>query len=364
MAISYGPEFGKVRAGGWKVSGQVVEITHFSALGHSKGNLNGIFGNFVYLLHLADIVKMVESEPELAARIRRVRGGYLKIQGTWMPYEVGSSYPQPTAGYSPRTGGSQTFSQVRSIFVLVRISKAEHCQGWRGISATTLFPYSGTFVIFHRFQLRLKTGRRRPTFPNTCIAPDQSGFGQIISGDARRRRSRRVAGPTDASSHSWYIMSSVDQPLPSQGHLPPLQQQFYVGNSQNTTRLLSTSRELPLPRSTDWSTSTSHPGSPRYSPYRSPYLNHRPESHVGHPSDQSYPRRPASASPIVREAHRVTLPPVQPSSSNYAVSLPSIADLVGFNAIGDRDPPTAILERLTRRDSSMHHSPTSSETLL
>jgi len=38
----------------------------------------------------ADIVKMVESEPELAARIRRVRGGYLKIQGTWMPYEVRS----------------------------------------------------------------------------------------------------------------------------------------------------------------------------------------------------------------------------------------------------------------------------------
>lgn len=43
-----------------------------------------------HLLPLADIVKMVESEPELAARIRRVRGGYLKIQGTWMPYEVGS----------------------------------------------------------------------------------------------------------------------------------------------------------------------------------------------------------------------------------------------------------------------------------
>ena len=44
-----------------------------------------------YLAFPADIVKMVESEPELAARIRRVRGGYLKIQGTWMPYEVGSA---------------------------------------------------------------------------------------------------------------------------------------------------------------------------------------------------------------------------------------------------------------------------------
>lgn len=36
----------------------------------------------------ADIVKMVDSQPDLAPVIRRVRGGYLKIQGTWMPYEV------------------------------------------------------------------------------------------------------------------------------------------------------------------------------------------------------------------------------------------------------------------------------------
>ena len=64
----------------------------------------------------ADIVKMVESEPELAARIRRVRGGYLKIQGTWMPYEVGSNgHPRPTVGYLPLTGCSQTFSQVHLV---------------------------------------------------------------------------------------------------------------------------------------------------------------------------------------------------------------------------------------------------------
>jgi hypothetical protein len=42
------------------------------------------------LLHTADIVKMIDSQPDLAQVIRRVRGGYLKIQGTWMPYEVGN----------------------------------------------------------------------------------------------------------------------------------------------------------------------------------------------------------------------------------------------------------------------------------
>ena len=31
---------------------------------------------------------MVESQPDLASKLRRVRGGYLKIQGTWMPYEI------------------------------------------------------------------------------------------------------------------------------------------------------------------------------------------------------------------------------------------------------------------------------------
>lgn len=31
---------------------------------------------------------MLESQPDLAPQLRRVRGGYLKIQGTWMPFEV------------------------------------------------------------------------------------------------------------------------------------------------------------------------------------------------------------------------------------------------------------------------------------
>lgn len=36
---------------------------------------------------------MLDSQPDLAPLIRRVRGGYLKIQGTWMPYEVSSVLP-------------------------------------------------------------------------------------------------------------------------------------------------------------------------------------------------------------------------------------------------------------------------------
>jgi hypothetical protein len=46
-------------------------MVHFTgiwkALGHTK----------------ADVVKLVESDPTIAPYLRKVRGGYLKIQGTW-----------------------------------------------------------------------------------------------------------------------------------------------------------------------------------------------------------------------------------------------------------------------------------------
>lgn len=159
-------------------------------------------------------------------------------------------------------------------------------------------------------------------------------------------------------------MPPVDQPLPPQVHLPPLQEKFYIGNFQDVTPLSSSSRELPLPRSPNPPTPTSQPDSPRYDPYQSSYLSQRPEIHVSHPSDQPYSRRPASTSPIIRGVQRVTLPPAQPSSSNHAVSLPSVADLVRFNATGDRDPPKTILERLKHGDSSVHHTPTTLAALL
>lgn len=201
---------------------------------------------------------------------------------------------------------------------------------------------------------RSETGHDRPTYPDTCIAPDQPGFGQIISGDVRRRRSRRMIVPTNTSNHSWSIMSPVNQSLPPQAHFPP-QEKINVGNPQDVTHLSSTSRELPLPRSSNPPTPTPQPDPPRYNPYQSSYLSQRPEIY---PSDQSYPRRPASTSPIIHGAQGVTLPPVHPSSSNHAVFLPSVADLVRFNSTGGRDPPKAILERLKHGDSSVHYTST------
>lgn len=36
----------------------------------------------------ADIVRLVDNHPELEGVIRRIRGGFLKIQGTWVPYDL------------------------------------------------------------------------------------------------------------------------------------------------------------------------------------------------------------------------------------------------------------------------------------
>lgn len=75
------------------------------ALGNSKGEYYMTPPSALHLTYMrkptADIVKMIDSQPDLAPVIRRVRGGYLKIQGTWMPYEVSRSRLPSTAMLIP-----------------------------------------------------------------------------------------------------------------------------------------------------------------------------------------------------------------------------------------------------------------------
>ena len=90
MAIFCGLVFGKVRAN-WTPNYCVRPLTvYVPALGNSKGVFIETVSREASLTFAsaADIIKMIDSQPELAGQIRRVRGGYLKIQGTWMPYEV------------------------------------------------------------------------------------------------------------------------------------------------------------------------------------------------------------------------------------------------------------------------------------
>lgn len=108
MVIFFGQVSGKVSL----ISSPLVRVhssspTSVSALGNRKGQFMSWlrppnparYSSFMLLFYnstrvsnrgsiSADIIKMIESQPELACQIRRIRGGYLKIQGTWIPYEV------------------------------------------------------------------------------------------------------------------------------------------------------------------------------------------------------------------------------------------------------------------------------------
>ena len=63
-----------------------------TALGNNKGmsyRIHAVHPEWrLTQTFVADIVKIIDSQPDLAPQLRRVRGGYLKIQGTWMPYEI------------------------------------------------------------------------------------------------------------------------------------------------------------------------------------------------------------------------------------------------------------------------------------
>ncbi|PWN51223.1 DNA-binding domain of Mlu1-box binding protein MBP1, partial [Violaceomyces palustris] len=53
----------------------------WQALGHTK----------------ADVVRLLEASPELEPVVRKIRGGFLKIQGTWLPFDVALNLSRRTA---------------------------------------------------------------------------------------------------------------------------------------------------------------------------------------------------------------------------------------------------------------------------
>ncbi|KAK9234349.1 hypothetical protein V1525DRAFT_383543 [Lipomyces kononenkoae] len=121
----------------YMVNGQWIMWDYYSGYVHLTGLWKAI-GNTK-----ADIVKLVDNSPDLEPVIRRVRGGFLKIQGTWLPFTIA------------RTLASRTCYHIR--FALI--------------------PLFG------------------PDFPDSCLKPDEPGFGQLqltLTDSTRRRRKRTL----------------------------------------------------------------------------------------------------------------------------------------------------------------------------
>ncbi|KAL5638034.1 hypothetical protein ACGC1H_002339 [Rhizoctonia solani] len=108
-----------------------------------------------------EIVKILESQPDLAGKLRRVRGGYLKMQGTWMARDV-------------------AFELARRVAWKIRYD---------------LVPLFG------------------PSFPDSCLSPDQPGYGKIVTRlPAKTRRSKR-GGQSSPPSTSTQLPFSWDDPF-------------------------------------------------------------------------------------------------------------------------------------------------------
>ncbi|KAF8885872.1 hypothetical protein CPB84DRAFT_1733850 [Gymnopilus junonius] len=264
----------------------------------------------------ADIVKMIDSQPDLAPLIRRVRGGYLKIQGTWMPYEV-------------------ALKLSRRVAWAIR---------------DDLIPLFG------------------PTFPSTCLSPEQPGYGQVVPTGQGRRRARRSTQTSvmqmPRAPAGWTVVTpNTNMPIsPAPGRdLPP---------SLHPVNL----------RTVDYPVSSPYPSNLHlHSPvinsaessrdanmYGGAYASHPPSSYrklsapgkIGLSLDtRSLAMRDSSSEPPLKE--NIKLPPIRaPSSSDHGDSpyaLPPISAMEDLRGSITQDS-AVVLQRLRMDDN--HYSST------
>ncbi|TFK34529.1 hypothetical protein BDQ12DRAFT_362935 [Crucibulum laeve] len=269
----------------------------------------------------ADIVKMIDSQPDLAPLIRRVRGGYLKIQGTWMPYEV-------------------ALKLSRRVAWTIR---------------DDLIPLFG------------------PTFPSTCLSPDQPGYGQVVASGNGRRRARRntqatatvqgvrdthtnwtVVTPTagsstahhDASRHPYAF--AAPRSAPDFIHPPsysPIHHHHHHYPHSPSSAMMS-------PGSSKLSPIQSHMDTPhRYSPYSAhASISHKPATKGALSLDIPSTRLQGSSR---SRNEQIMLPPIRPTSSDRTsdspYALPPISAMEDLRGIDTHDS-AAVLRRLKLDD--------------
>ncbi|KAH9818018.1 hypothetical protein DFH28DRAFT_1081063 [Melampsora americana] len=255
-------------------SGQYIMIdcetgmVHFTgiwkALGHTK----------------ADVVKLVESDPTIAPYLRKVRGGYLKIQGTWLPFDTA------------RTLARRVAWQVRY----------------------DLIPLFG------------------PEFPDTCLGPGEPGFGQLLL-SAPKPRGRR--GKKAAAAPS--VDNRKNNPSGPEGHMNSAMSYPYSGVDPSAPRVPAHSQYRP--QGLGPAPAYANPAQARYSPYnRPPSHGSRSASlHQAHDLYGTYPHSSARSSiasnhgsgAVSYNSYLDPVSNVRPSSGSitHANSLPSMRNM-------------------------------------
>jgi hypothetical protein len=135
-----------------------------------------------------DIVKLVENFPSLQTSVRRVRGGFLKIQGTWLPYHT-----------------------VREL--------------------------AKNFCFNVRFCLVPMFGE---TFPDECLKPDDENFGKLVDVHAPP-----LTKPRRRSTHAMINKPMMKRRSKSDSlHGPLLEMEEILKASKQLHDLSSSSTEL------------------------------------------------------------------------------------------------------------------------
>ncbi|KAJ7221820.1 hypothetical protein B0H12DRAFT_302508 [Mycena haematopus] len=253
----------------------------------------------------ADIVKMIDSQPELAQVIRRVRGGYLKIQGTWMPFEIALRLARRVAW------------NIRE----------------------DLIPLFG------------------PTFPSTCLSPDQPGYGQVVASAGRRRTRRHPQLPLmpiipPHTPHDNRLLQPVSLHQPSFfAHAPPLSN-HQASESSNMYFMNAHTQHSSMERFDQ--ARQQH----RYTPY--PALRRSPPSSRSSLSLEipalSLHDGPRTSPSPVRAAERIQLPALQQPTKSDAQSiyaLPPISALEDLRGVDTQDS-AAVLRRLQSDDDDSY----------
>lgn len=214
----------------------------------------------------------------------------------------------------------------------------------------------------------------RPTFPDTCLRPDQAGYGQVVPGGTSRRRTRRVAQnqhlfatDTDVSS-GWTVYSPpLDQPpvlidVRSASHLSK-----YMRRSTSYTATQPSHPYPPSPAHPADGGPESHahirPNSrgPSYLPYPGPPSSVYTGPYGYHHSSSIDVPQPALAYPsgAYRQAatgNKIPIAPVQAPGSpkqyhQSSFSLPPISVLTSTPPSSTNDP-RAVLHRLRFGDDN------------
>lgn len=135
----------------------------------SLSNSGGTSGDHPKSHFKADIVKLLETTPkEYQQHIKRIRGGFLKIQGTWLPYD------------------------------LCKIVARKFCYHIR----FELIPIFGV------------------DFPESCLTPDDPGFGKLRLDESfeikdKRKRSSSQLGQEKNKVSSVAIKEGAESPTPN-----------------------------------------------------------------------------------------------------------------------------------------------------